>query len=71
MAAKLSGARFTVLRGGHQLARIYILTGEPDKAVAEMEALLKIPYYLSAAWLKIDPNFDPALDLSRLDNPAA
>jgi len=43
----------------HQLARIYILTGEPDKAIDELEQLLKVPYYLSSAWLKIDPNFDP------------
>jgi serine/threonine-protein kinase len=43
----------------HQLARIYILVGEPEKALDELEPLLKIPYYLSPGWLKIDPNFDP------------
>ncbi len=43
----------------HQLARIYILVGEPDKALDQLEPLLKIPYYLSPAWLKIDPAFDP------------
>jgi TolB-like protein/Flp pilus assembly protein TadD len=43
----------------HQLARIYMLVGEPDKALDQLEPLLKIPYYLSPAWLKIDPNFDP------------
>jgi len=43
----------------HQLARIYILTGEPEKALDQLEPLLKIPYYLSPGWLKIDPNFDP------------
>jgi TolB-like protein/Tfp pilus assembly protein PilF len=43
----------------HQLARIYIVVGEPDKAIDQLERLLKIPYYVSAAWLKIDPNFDP------------
>jgi tetratricopeptide (TPR) repeat protein len=43
----------------HQLARIYILVGEPEKALERLEHLLKIPYYLSPGWLKIDPNFDP------------
>lgn len=43
----------------HQLARIYILVGERDKALDALEPLLKIPYWLSPAWLKIDPNFAP------------
>ena len=43
----------------HQLVRIYLLTGEQDKALDELEPLLKIPYYLSPAWLKIDPTFVP------------
>jgi tetratricopeptide (TPR) repeat protein len=43
----------------HVLARIYTLAGEPDKAVSTLESLLKIPYFLSPAWLKIDPTLDP------------
>ena len=43
----------------HQLARIYILAGEHEKALDQLEPLLKIPYYLSPGWLKIDPTFDP------------
>jgi hypothetical protein len=43
----------------HQLARIYILVGEPEKALDKLEPLLKIPYTLSPGWLRIDPNFDP------------
>ena len=42
-----------------QLARIYILVGEPEKALDQLEPLLKIPYYLSPRWLKIDPTFAP------------
>src|SRR2546422_7673607 len=41
----------------HQLARIYVLAGEPEKALDQLERLLKIPYYLSPGWLRIDPNF--------------
>jgi eukaryotic-like serine/threonine-protein kinase len=43
----------------HQLARIYLLVGEPDKALDQLEPLLTIPYYLSPGWLRIDPTFDP------------
>jgi eukaryotic-like serine/threonine-protein kinase len=41
------------------LARIYILAGEPDKALDQLESLLKIPYLLSPGWLRIDPTFAP------------
>ncbi len=43
----------------HQLARIYILVGDPEKALDTLEPLLKRPYYLSPAWLRADPTFDP------------
>jgi hypothetical protein len=43
----------------HQLVRIYILLGEPEMALDQLEPLLKIPYYLSPGWLRVDPNFDP------------
>jgi tetratricopeptide (TPR) repeat protein len=43
----------------HQLARIYILVGEPDKALDQLEPLLRMPFYLSPGWLRIDPTFDP------------
>ncbi len=43
----------------HLLARIYMLVGEPEKALDQLEPLLKIPYILSPGWLRIDPNFDP------------
>ncbi len=43
----------------HQLARIFIRVGEPEKALDHLEPLLKIPYILSPGWLNIDPDFDP------------
>ncbi len=43
----------------HQLARIYLLAGQPDRALDRLEPLLRIPYLLSPGWLQIDPNFDP------------
>ncbi len=41
----------------HLMARIYLMLGEPDKALDMLEPLLTMPYYLSAAWLRIDPTF--------------
>jgi tetratricopeptide (TPR) repeat protein len=43
----------------HQLARIYVLVGEPEKALDQLEPLLKVPYLLSVSWLNLDPNFEP------------
>jgi hypothetical protein len=46
-------------RRGYQLAWVYILVGEPEKALDRLEPLLKMPYYLTPRWLAIDPTFDP------------
>ncbi len=43
----------------HQMARIYILVGEPEQALDELESLLPHPYFVSPGWLRIDPTFDP------------
>jgi serine/threonine-protein kinase len=43
----------------HQLARIYLHTGQPEKALDQLEKVMSVPYYLSPAWLRIDPEFAP------------
>jgi serine/threonine-protein kinase len=43
----------------HQVARIHIIVGEPDKALDQLEPLLRLPYYLTPRWLGIDPEFEP------------
>jgi tetratricopeptide (TPR) repeat protein len=43
----------------HQLARIYVRTAQPDKALDQLEKLMAVPYFLSPAWLRIDPEFAP------------
>jgi serine/threonine protein kinase/tetratricopeptide (TPR) repeat protein len=43
----------------HQLARIYTVVGEQDKAIDQLDALLRTPYFLSPGWLRIDPNLEP------------
>jgi serine/threonine-protein kinase len=49
----------------HQLARVYLMTGERGKALDQLEQLLAMPYYLSPGWLRIDPGFDPLRDEPR------
>ena len=40
-----------------ELARIHMLFGDRDAAIDQLQALLRVPYYLSPAWLRIDPTF--------------
>ena len=42
-----------------ELARIYTMVGEHERAIAMLEHLLEIPGYLTAAWLRMDPTWDP------------
>jgi serine/threonine-protein kinase len=51
----------------HILVRIYLLTGETDKALTALEPLLKAPYYLSPGWLRIDPTFAPLRGNARFE----
>ena len=49
--------------------RIYLLTGEPDLALDQLEPLLRVPFYLSPGWLRIDPAFDPVRGSTRAFGP--
>jgi TolB-like protein/Flp pilus assembly protein TadD len=40
------------------LAQTYMLVGEPEKAIDTLEHLLKIPYFVTPAWLAVDPTYD-------------
>jgi Tfp pilus assembly protein PilF len=42
-----------------QLARIYVMVGDDDRAVAALTTLLRVPSYVSQGWLRIDPTFAP------------
>ena len=54
-----------------QLVRIYLLAGESEKALDQLEPLLKIPYHLTPGWLRIDPTFDPVRKNPRFEKLAA
>ncbi len=43
----------------HQLVRTYIIAGEQEAALDQLEPLLEMPYTLTPAWLGVDPSFDP------------
>ena len=42
-----------------RLSEIYVLVDENEKAVDQLEALLRIPSDLSPGWLRIDPTYAP------------
>ena len=41
------------------LARILVRAGQHDRALALLEPLVREPYYISPAWLRIDANLAP------------
>jgi eukaryotic-like serine/threonine-protein kinase len=43
----------------HVLARTYVLVGDHDKALDQLDSLLSKPYFISPAWLRIDPTWAP------------
>ncbi len=55
----------------HQVVRIYMILGEREKALDRLEALMKVPYFLSPGWLRIDPNFDSLRGNPRFEKLAA
>jgi eukaryotic-like serine/threonine-protein kinase len=43
----------------YMLARIYLMVGESDRAIDQLDGVLRIPFYVSPGWLRVDPEWDP------------
>jgi hypothetical protein len=54
-----------------QLARIYMIVGEPELALDQLEPLLEMPHYISSGWLRIDPTWARLKDNPRFKRLAA
>jgi TolB-like protein/Flp pilus assembly protein TadD len=55
----------------HQLAKIHLMAGERAKVLEVIEPLLRVPYYVSPQWLRIDPTFAPLRGNERFERLAA
>jgi eukaryotic-like serine/threonine-protein kinase len=55
----------------HQIARVYLEAAQPERALDVLERLMAEPYYLTPAWLRIDPNFAPLHGNPRFERLAA
>jgi hypothetical protein len=47
------------------MAQIYIMAGQYDSALDELEVVLSVPSFASANQLRLDPFFKPLHDLPR------
>jgi serine/threonine-protein kinase len=41
------------------LAQVYMVAGQPEKALDVLERLLQVPFYMSPGWLRVDPTWAP------------
>jgi serine/threonine-protein kinase len=53
------------------MARIYLAAGQHDRALDELEHIMGEPYYITPAWLRIDPNFSELHGNPRFERLAA
>ena len=51
----------------HRLARIYVMTKQPERAIDVLDTLVSHPGYLSPGWIRIDPEFAPLRGNPRFD----
>jgi hypothetical protein len=56
---RLAGDRFVGPNQTHFFILTCLAAGQYDKALTHLEALMRVPYYITPAWLRIDPSFDP------------
>jgi eukaryotic-like serine/threonine-protein kinase len=55
----------------HLLARIYVACGDADKALSQIQTILANPYFISGAWLGVDPTWTPLKGNPRFERMVA
>lgn len=55
----------------HLLARIYVACGDTDKALGQIQTVLASPYFISGAWLGVDPTWTPLKGNPRFERMVA
>jgi len=55
----------------HVLARVYVIVGEPDKALDCLEPLVQRPYVMSPGWLRLDPTWASLRGRARFEKLAS
>ncbi len=69
--AMATGNQWTTIPYAHHLAaRIDVALGDRDGAIAELQTILGKPYFISAAWLRIDPTWNPLRGDARFEKLA-
>jgi hypothetical protein len=53
------------------LVHVYLLAGQSEKALDTLEPLLRVPYHITPAWLRLDPSFAPLQGSPPFDRLAA
>ena len=54
----------------HLAARVDLLLGDRDASIAELRAILAKPYFISPAWLRVDPTWNPLRGDARFEKLA-
>jgi serine/threonine-protein kinase len=57
--ARATGDGYWLPHARHVLARLYVMAGDYQHAIVQLDSLLAEPYPISPAWLKIDPTWAP------------
>ena len=68
MRRRINGARSRTL--STSAARVDVALGDRDAAIAELSTILEKPYVISAAWLRIDPTWNPLRGDARFEKLA-
>jgi hypothetical protein len=53
---------FNIPIARHTLALVYTKAGDRARAIGELDTLLSQPYFVSRAWLRLDPEWAPLRD---------